>query len=121
MGIATEHAPAPAGGMKPYGLWEIDVRLFNASQIEIDKFTCRQDLWVGEGQFVVRLTRLNQNSRLQYEDRGSVDGHGVINGDSGFTGQLEGRLLQNNGVFLEGKGGTAEFIMVAQFAFQTNR
>jgi hypothetical protein len=32
---------------------------------------------VGEGQFVVRLTRLNQNSRLQYEDRGSVDGHGV--------------------------------------------
>ena len=40
MGIATEHAPAPAGGMKPYGLWEIDVRLFNASQIEIDKFTC---------------------------------------------------------------------------------
>jgi hypothetical protein len=38
MGIATEHTPAPAGGMKPYGLWEIDVRPFNASQIEIDKF-----------------------------------------------------------------------------------
>ena len=37
----------------------------------------------------------------------------MINGDLGFRGQLEGCLLQNNGVFLEGKGGTAEFIMVA--------
>ena len=23
MGIATDHAPAPSGGMKPYTLWEI--------------------------------------------------------------------------------------------------
>jgi hypothetical protein len=32
MGIATEHAPAPAGGMKRYGFWEIDVRLLHRSK-----------------------------------------------------------------------------------------
>jgi hypothetical protein len=37
----------------------------------------------------------------------------VINGGSGFGGRLNGRLLQNNGVFLEGKGDTADIIMVA--------
>ena len=52
MGIATEHAPAPSGGMKPYTLWEIDVRLFNDAMDEIAELSCRQDLWVGEGQFV---------------------------------------------------------------------
>ena len=98
MGIATERAPAPSGGMKPYTLWEIDVRLFNDAMVEIGKLTCRQDLWVGEGQFAVRLTPLGENNSSPYEDRGSVDGHGVINGVSGFGGRLEGRLLQNNGV-----------------------
>ena len=33
MGIATERAPAPSGGMKPYTLWEIDVRLFNDAMV----------------------------------------------------------------------------------------
>lgn len=56
MGIATEHAPAPSGGMKPYTLWEIDVRLFNDAMIEIEKLSCRQDLWVGEGEFVLAGT-----------------------------------------------------------------
>lgn len=113
MGIATEHAPAPSGGMKPYTLWEIDVRLFNDDMVEIAKFSCRQDLWVGEGQFVVRLTPLGENNYPPYEDRGAVDGRGVINGVSGFGGRLKGRLLQNNGVFLQGKGGVADYILVA--------
>jgi hypothetical protein len=86
MGIATEHAPAPSGGMKPYTLWEIDVRFFNDAMVEIGKLSCRQDLWVGEGQFVVRLTPIGMKNASPYEDRGSVDGHGVINGVSGFGG-----------------------------------
>ena len=113
MGIATDHAPAPSGGMKPYTLWEIDVRLFNDAMIEIAKLSCRQDLWVGEGQFVVRLAPLGENNYPSYEDRGAVDGRGVINGVSGFGGRLKGRLLHNNGVFLEGKGGAADYILVA--------
>ena len=113
MGIATDHAPAPSGGMKPYTLWEIDVRLFNDAMVEIAKLSCRQDLWVGEGQFVVRLTPLGEKNYSPYEDRGAVDGRGVINGVSGFGGRLKGRLLQNNGVFLEGKGGAADYILVA--------
>ena len=36
-----------------------------------------------------------------------------MNGVSGFGGRLEGRLLQSNGVFLEGEGGAADFILVA--------
>ena len=113
MGIATDHAPAPSGGMKPYTLWEIDVRLFNDAMVEIGKLSCRQDLWVGEGQFVVRLAPLGVKNASPYEDRGSVGGHGVIKGVSGFGGRLEGRLFENNGVFLEGKGGAADFILVA--------
>jgi hypothetical protein len=113
MGIATEHAPAPSGGMKPYTLWEIDVRLVNDAMVEVGKVTLRQDLWVGEGQFAVRLTPLGKNNSSPYEDRGSIDGHGAINGVSGFGGRLEGRFLPNNRVFLEGKGGAADFIMVA--------
>ena len=27
------------GGMKPCGLWEIDIRPFNASLVEVDKLT----------------------------------------------------------------------------------
>jgi hypothetical protein len=46
--------------MKPYGLWKIDVRLFNASLVEIDAFTCRQDLWVDKHEFAVRLTQLQR-------------------------------------------------------------
>ena len=112
-GIATQHAPAPAGGIKPYTLWEIDVRLFNGAMAEIGKLSCRQDLWVGEGQFAVRLVPIGESNSSPYEDRGSVAGHGVIKGVSGFGGQLEGRLLENNGIFLEGKGGAADFILVA--------
>ena len=113
MGIATDHAPAPPGGLKPYTLWEIDVRLFNDDMVEIAKLSCRQDLWVGEGQFAVRLTPLGENKYPPYEDRGAVDGRGVINGVSGFGGRLKGRVLQNNGVFLQGKGGAADYILVA--------
>ena len=113
MGIATDHAPAPPGGLKPYTLWEIDVRLFNDDQVEIAKLSCRQDLWVGEGQFAVRLTPLGKNNYPPYEDRGAVNARGVINGTSGFGGRLKGRLLQNNGVFLQGSGGVADYILVA--------
>ena len=109
-GFATEHAPAPAGGMKRYGRWTIDLRMFDASINEIDSFTCRQDLWTGEEEFAVRLTRENDGS--QFEDRGAVKGK-VIDGASGFGGKLTGRLLQNNGVFLEGKGGSVDFVLVA--------
>jgi hypothetical protein len=113
MGIATEHAPTPPGGLKPYTLWEIDVRLFNDAMVEIATLSCRQDLWVGEGQFAVRLTPLGEHNYAPYEDRGSVDERGVITGVSGFGGPLKGRLLQNNGVFLESKGGAADYILVA--------
>jgi hypothetical protein len=45
MTTATEHAPAPDGGMSAYGCWEIDVRMFDSDMKQIDAFTCRQDLW----------------------------------------------------------------------------
>lgn len=57
MGIATEHSPAPYGGMSAYSCWEIDLKMFNGSMEQIDAFTCRQDLWISSDQFVVRLTR----------------------------------------------------------------
>jgi hypothetical protein len=115
MGIATDHAPAPPGGLKPYTLWEIDVRMFNDDMVEIAAFSCRQDLWVGEGQFAVRLTPLKKDGKdyAPYEDRGDVDKRGVITGVSGMGGKLKGRLLQNNGVFLQGKGGAADYLLVA--------
>ena len=113
MGIATDHAPAPPGGMKPYTLWEIDVRLFDDGNEEIGKLSCRQELWVGDGTFVVRLIPLGKNNYAPYEDRGAVDKRGVITGTSGMGGKLKGRLLQNNGVFLQGKGGAADYILVA--------
>jgi hypothetical protein len=68
---------------------------------------------VGEGQFVVRLSPIGVKNAAPYEDRGSVEGHGVIKGVSGFGGHLQGRLFQNNSVFLEGKGGACDFILVA--------
>jgi hypothetical protein len=113
MGIATDHAPAKPGSLKPYTLWEIDVRLFNDDNTEIATLSCRQDLWVGEGQFVVRLTPLGDNNYTPYEDRGDVDARGIITGVSGFGGKLRGRVLQNNGVFLKGTGGAADYILVA--------
>ena len=84
--------------------------MFDASIDEIDSFTCRQDLWTGKEEFVVRLTRENDGS--QFEDRGTVKGQ-VIDGVSGFGGKLSGRLLENNSVFLEGQGGTVDFVLVA--------
>ena len=71
-GIATEHAPAPAGGIKPYTLWEIDVRLFNGEMAEIGKLSCRQDLWVGEGQFAVRLAPIGEKNSSPYEGKADV-------------------------------------------------
>jgi hypothetical protein len=64
-------------------------------------------------QFVVRLTRLGNGAGGQYEDRGAVTNGSSINGRSGFGGELSGRLMKNNGVFLEGKGGSADFVMIA--------
>lgn len=113
MGIATDNKPAEYGGMSAYSRWEIDVRMFDASMAEIDAFTTRQDLWIGEGQFVVRLTRDHDGETSRFEDRGAVDAHGLIKGTSGFGGALTGTLLPNNGVFLEGKGGDVDFVLVA--------
>jgi hypothetical protein len=45
-----------------------------------------------------------------YEDRGSIDGHGVISGGSGFGAK---DISCRTRVFRAGRGGTAEFIMVA--------
>ena len=112
MGIATDNKPAEYGGLSSYGRWEIDVRMFNAAMGEIDAFTTRQDLWIGEGQFVVRLTR-DGDGGSAYEDRGAVDASGRIAGGTGFGGRLTGALLVNNGVFLEGKGGSVDFVLVA--------
>lgn len=112
MGIATEHSPARYGGMSSYSLWEIDVRLFDSSMREIDAWTCRQDLWITDKQFAVRLTRPDSASP-PYEDRGEVSGGATINGTSGFGGKLTGVLLKNNGTFLDGRGGSADTLMVA--------
>jgi len=112
MGIATDNSPAAYGGMASYGRWEIDVRLFDSAMQEIDKFTCRQDLWISEKQFALRLTRQDDPSS-PYEDRGDVDQGHRIKGVSGFGGVLGGALTENNGVFLEGTGGSADFILVA--------
>lgn len=112
MGIATDHAAAPIGGIASYTLWEIDVRLYDGSMKEIDTFTCKQDLWVGE-QFVVRLTRDNQGDVSTFEDRGALDANGAIKGDSGFGGGLTGTFLPNNTGFLEGKGGSVDFLMIS--------
>lgn len=113
MGIATEHAPAPYGGMSAYSLWEIDVKLFDGLMQQIDAFTSRQDLWITPDQFVVRLTRSGDNNYPPYEDRGAVKGGARIAGPSGFGGTLAGALLKNNGVFLDGVGGSADTILVA--------
>ena len=113
MGIATDNRPAEYGGMPSYSRWEIDVRMFGAAMDEIDAFTTRQDLWIGEGQFVVRLTRDRDGETSRFEDRGAVDAYGLIQGASGFGGGLFGALLPNNSVFLEGRGGDADFVLVA--------
>lgn len=113
MGIATDNKPAEYGGMSPYSRWEIDVRMFDVAMKEIDSFTSRQDLWIGEGQFVVRLTRQVGNGPSVFEDRGAVDAHGRIKGSTGFGGGLTGTMFPNNSVFLEGKGGSVDFVLVA--------
>ena len=113
MGIATDHAPASDGGMSAYTGWEIDVRMYDGSMNQIDAFTCKQDLWMGEGKFVVRLTRDDAGGLTNFEDRGDMDAHGAINGDSGFGGKLTGQAFPNNTAFLEGKGGSVDFIMLA--------
>ena len=114
MGIATDMSPAQPSGSQPYTRWEIDARLFDERMQEIDRFTCRQDLLIGPEEFVVRLTRLDAAGRDgRYEDRGSLYDSTVIQGVTGFGGRLDGRLLKNGGVFLEGKGGDVDFILVA--------
>lgn len=113
MGIATQHSPAAYGGMSAYTCWEIDLRMFNATMEEIDTFTCRQDLWVNADQFAVRLTRKGDSEHSPYEDRGAVTNGSTIVGRSGFGGILNGQMLKNNGVFLDGKGGSADTMLVA--------
>ena len=93
MAIATKHAPAPDGNMSAYGLWEIDVRMFDADVRQIDVFTCRQDLWASADQFVVRLTRVGDGPATKYENRGAVTNGASISGRSGFGGELKGRLM----------------------------
>lgn len=114
MTTATDHAPAPDGGMSPYGCWEIDVRMWDAEVKQIDAFTCRQDLWADADQFVVRLTRLSNNGNgAKYEDRGAVTDGVVIRGRSGFGGTLLGHMMKNNTVFLQGTGGVADYVLTA--------
>jgi hypothetical protein len=86
--------------MKPYGRYELAVKLFDGEMNAIDSFPVRQDLWASDDAFVVRITRDKGGSKTQYEDRGKVGSHGEISGLTGFGGQLAGQLLKNNGVFL---------------------
>lgn len=60
-----------------------------------------------------RLTRLGSGADAQYEDRGVVAGGASINGRSGFGGELNGRMMKNNAVFFEGKGGSVDYVLVA--------
>jgi hypothetical protein len=87
--------------------------MFDADVKQIDAFTCRQDLWTSTHQFVVRLRRLGHGAGPDYEDRGALTNGASINGRSGFGGELRGHVMKNNAVFLEGTGGSADYVMVA--------
>lgn len=100
-------------GMKAYGVYDLQVKLWDGEMGEVDSFSIRQDLWVGPDTFVIRLTREVDGRQVRYEDRGAVDGRGHIAGPSGYGGRLDGQLMRNGSVFLHGTGGQADFLMVA--------
>ena len=114
MGMATDKAPARSTETQPYSLWEIDVRMFDAHFRQVDTFTCRQELFITPDSFLLRLTRLTGSSKgAQYQAQGTVKDGEIVDGSSGFGGALKGGLLANGGVFLEGSGGDADFILTA--------
>lgn len=114
MGKGIENAPAPDGQMPTFSCWEIDVRMYDDSGKQVDAFTCRQDLWVGveDKQFVVRLTR-KDDAGAQYEERAALDDAFGIKGNGWFGGTLDGKLTKSNAFFLEGKGDSTDFMLVA--------
>ena len=111
MGQGTAHAPAPMDASKPYSLWEIDVRMFDDAMKEIDRFTCRQDLFVGPEDFIVRIARTD--GKGSYEDRGVMRNPHFGEGTNGFGGKFTIHLMENGAIFNQGTGGVVNFIMTA--------
>lgn len=98
---------------KAYRSWNIHARLFDGENREINTFDAVQEIYVVSGEFIIRVHRDMDGAKVQYEDRGSVNANGLIEGRTGFGGQLTGQLLKNNEVFFQGRGGEADFIVGA--------
>lgn len=87
--------------------------MFDSSNTLIEILEMAQELYVGTDQFIVRVHTADEKRIVQYEDRGTVEPHGAIAGQTGFGGRLAGQLFANGGVFTQGSGGIADSFLGA--------